>query len=61
MIVMEAFGRGLVVEPFFRHRDPGRRLLRRAADPALLGSLVPQLTAGKLKLAFGACGASLAL
>ncbi|MGD0433418.1 MAG: acyl-CoA dehydrogenase family protein [Acetobacteraceae bacterium] len=53
MIVAEAFGRGLVVEPYFATVILAGGLLRRAADPALLASLVPQLTAGTLKLAFG--------
>jgi pimeloyl-CoA dehydrogenase small subunit len=53
MIVTEAFGRGLVVEPYFATVILAGGLLRRAADPALVGSLVPQITAGTLKLAFG--------
>jgi len=52
MIVMEAFGRGLVVEPFFATVVLAGGLLRRAGDAALIGSLIPQITAGKLKLAF---------
>ena len=52
MIVMESFGRGLVVEPYFATIIISGGLLRRAADPALLGALVPKITAGKLKLAF---------
>src|SRR5450631_3767675 len=50
MIVTEAFGRGLVVEPFFATVTLAGGLLRRAGDPALIGSLIPQITAGKLKL-----------
>jgi pimeloyl-CoA dehydrogenase small subunit len=53
MIVMEAFGRGLVVEPYFATVILAGGLLQRAGDPALIGALVPQITAGKLKLAFG--------
>jgi pimeloyl-CoA dehydrogenase small subunit len=53
MIVMEAFGRGLVVEPYFATVILAGGLLRRAADLALLASLGPQITAGTLKLAFG--------
>lgn len=53
MIVAEAFGRGLVVEPYFATVILAGGLLRRAADPGLLASLVPQITAGTLKLAFG--------
>ncbi len=52
MIVTEAFGRGLVVEPFFATVILAGGLLRRAGDPALIGALVPQITSGKLKLAF---------
>ena len=52
MIVMEAFGRGLVLEPYFATVILGGGLLRHAADPALLAALVPQITAGTLKLAF---------
>jgi pimeloyl-CoA dehydrogenase small subunit len=53
MIVAEAFGRGLVVEPYFATVTLAGGLLRRAADASLLGSLVPRITAGTLKLAFG--------
>jgi pimeloyl-CoA dehydrogenase small subunit len=52
MIVMEAFGRGLVVEPYFATVILAGGLLRKAADPALIGTVVPQITAGSLKLAF---------
>lgn len=52
MIVMEAFGRGLVLEPYFATIILGGGLLRRAGSPALRGALVPQITAGKLRLAF---------
>ncbi len=52
MIVMETFGRGLVLEPFFATVILGGGLLRRAGSAALQGALVPQITAGKLKLAF---------
>ena len=52
MIVAEAFGRGLVVEPYFATVILGGGLLRRAADPAVLAALGPKIVAGKLKLAF---------
>jgi alkylation response protein AidB-like acyl-CoA dehydrogenase len=52
MIVMEAFGRGLVLEPYFATVTLGGGLLRHAGSDALRGALVPPLTAGKLKLAF---------
>ena len=51
-IVMEAFGRGLVLEPYFATVILGGGLLRRAAQPAVFGALAPQVAAGKLKLAF---------
>jgi len=51
-IVMEAFGRGLVLEPFFSTVILGGGLLRRAAPAAVLGALAPRVAAGKLKLAF---------
>lgn len=52
MIVMEAFGRGLVLEPYFATVILGGGLLRRAGSDALQAALVPQINAGKLKLAF---------
>ena len=52
MIVAEAFGRSLVVEPYFATVVLSGGLLRRAADAATQAALVPQITAGKLKLAF---------
>ncbi len=52
MIVMETFGRGLVLEPFFATVILGGGLLRRAGSAALRGALIPQVAAGKLKLAF---------
>ena len=51
-IVMEAFGRGLVLEPFFATVILGGGLLRRAAPTAILGALAPKVASGKLKLAF---------
>lgn len=52
MIVMESFGRGLVLEPFFATVILGGGLLRRAGSAELRGALVPRIVAGKLKLAF---------
>lgn len=52
MIVMEAFGRGLVLEPYFATVILGGGLLRRAATPAQQQALLPQVAQGKLKLAF---------
>jgi pimeloyl-CoA dehydrogenase small subunit len=52
MIVMEAFGSGLVLEPYFASVILGGGLLRRAASPAQQQTLLPQVAQGKLKLAF---------
>jgi pimeloyl-CoA dehydrogenase small subunit len=52
MIVMEAFGRGLVLEPFFATVILGGGLLRHAATPAQQQALIPEIAQGKLKLAF---------
>src|SRR5471032_2306756 len=51
-IVMDAFGRGLVLEPYFATVILGGGLLRRAASASMLGALAPKVSAGKLKLAF---------
>jgi pimeloyl-CoA dehydrogenase small subunit len=52
MIVMEAFGRGLVLEPYFATVILGGGLIRRGASTAQQQALLPQVTQGKLKLAF---------
>lgn len=52
-IVMDAFGRGLVLEPYFATVILGGGLLRRAASDGVKGALAPKVAAGKLKLAFG--------
>jgi pimeloyl-CoA dehydrogenase small subunit len=52
MIVMEAFGRGLVLEPYFATVILGGGLLRRAGTEAQQQALIPQIAQGKLKLAF---------
>ena len=49
-IVMEAFGRGLVLEPYFATVILGGGLLRRAASTSVIGALAPKVAAGKLKL-----------
>ena len=51
-IVMDAFGRGLVLEPYFATVILGGGLLRRAASESVLGGLAPKVASGKLKLAF---------
>jgi len=52
MIVMEAFGRGLVLEPYFATVILGGGLIRRGASPAQQQALLPLVVQGKLKLAF---------
>ena len=52
MIVAEAFGRGLVLEPYLATVVLGGGLLRRAADPALQAELLPMVASGDLLLAF---------
>jgi alkylation response protein AidB-like acyl-CoA dehydrogenase len=52
-IVMDAFGRGLVLEPYYATVILGGGLLRRVAPASVLGGLAPKVAAGKLKLAFG--------
>jgi pimeloyl-CoA dehydrogenase small subunit len=52
MIVMEAFGRGLVLEPYLATVVLGGALLRFAGNAAQLQALVPAIAAGRLRLAF---------
>jgi pimeloyl-CoA dehydrogenase small subunit len=52
MIVMEAFGRTLVLEPFFATVVLGGSLLRLGADEAMRAALIPKIAAGDLLLAF---------
>jgi pimeloyl-CoA dehydrogenase small subunit len=52
MIVMEAFGRALVLEPFFATVVVGGGLLQRGADEALRAALVSKIASGDLLLAF---------
>ncbi len=52
MIVMEAFGRGLVLEPYFATVVLGGGLIRRAGSAAQQTELISLITQGKLKLAF---------
>jgi len=51
-LVMEAFGRGLVLEPYLATVVLGGGLLRHAADEATQAELIPQIVSGELKLAF---------
>jgi len=52
MIVMEAFGRGLVLEPYLATIVLGGGLLRFAGSAAQRQEMVPAIAAGKLRLAF---------
>jgi pimeloyl-CoA dehydrogenase small subunit len=52
MIVMEAFGRGLVLEPYFATVVLGGGLLRHAASDAQKTDLIPKIASGDLRVAF---------
>jgi pimeloyl-CoA dehydrogenase small subunit len=52
MIVMEAFGRALALEPFFATVVLGGGLLRLGANNAVRAALIPKIVAGDLLLAF---------
>src|SRR5579871_287208 len=52
MIVMEAFGRGLILEPFFATVVLAGGLLRHAGSEAQRKALVPGIADGSIKLAF---------
>ncbi len=52
MIVMEAFGRGLVLEPYFATVVLGGGVLRHGASEAQKSELIPKIAAGELRLAF---------
>jgi pimeloyl-CoA dehydrogenase small subunit len=51
MIVAEAFGRALVIDPYFATVVLGGGVLRHAGNAALLAELVPPIVQGKLTLA----------
>jgi pimeloyl-CoA dehydrogenase small subunit len=52
MIVMEAFGGALALEPYFATVVLGGGLLRRGADEAVRAELIPKIARGDLLLAF---------
>jgi pimeloyl-CoA dehydrogenase small subunit len=52
MIVMEAFGRALVLEPFFAPVVLGGSLLRLGGSEAMCAALIPKIAAGDLLLGF---------
>jgi alkylation response protein AidB-like acyl-CoA dehydrogenase len=54
MVVMEQFGQGLLLEPFLSTVVTCGGLLRDAASPTLKQKLLPQISAGKLKLSLAA-------
>jgi alkylation response protein AidB-like acyl-CoA dehydrogenase len=53
MIVMEEFGKGLVVEPYFASVVLGGNALKYGASAALKEKLVPGVIDGSIQLAFG--------
>src|SRR5437763_6917351 len=52
MIVMEAFGRALVLEPYLATVVLGGGFLRLGGSAAMRADLVPRIARGELKLAF---------
>ena len=52
MIVMEAFGRGLVLEPYFATVILAGGLLRHAGSAAQQQAMIPEIAQGRLRLAF---------
>lgn len=52
MVIMEGFGRGLVVEPYLATVVLGSSLLLGGASDAVKSALLPQLAEGRLHLAF---------
>ena len=52
MVLMEAFGAGLVVEPYFPSVVLGGNLVAMAGSEAQQQAILPSLVAGELKLAF---------
>jgi alkylation response protein AidB-like acyl-CoA dehydrogenase len=54
MLVMEQFGQGLLLEPYLSTVVLCGGLLRDAAPPAMKQKLLPEIAAGKLKLALAA-------
>jgi pimeloyl-CoA dehydrogenase small subunit len=52
MIIMEAFGRGIVVEPYFSTVILGGGLLRHGGSDEQKAELLPQVAGGELTLAF---------
>lgn len=59
MVVMEAIGRGLMVEPYFATIVLAGGVLRRAASAAQRGAILPGVIAGERILAVAHCEAGL--
>ncbi|MBS0560246.1 MAG: acyl-CoA dehydrogenase family protein [Proteobacteria bacterium] len=53
MLVMEAFGRGLILEPYLATVVLGGGLIRRAGSAEQQAAMIPEIGAGRLLLAFG--------
>ncbi|OSI73203.1 acyl-CoA dehydrogenase family protein [Bradyrhizobium canariense] len=51
MIVMEAFGKALILEPYFATVVLAGGILRHAANEAQKANLIPSITEGRMKLA----------
>ncbi len=50
MVLMEAFGKGLVLEPFFASAVLGTRAIVAGASAELQNTLLPKLIAGECRL-----------
>lgn len=50
MVLMEAFGKGLVLEPFFASAVLGTRAVVAGANPDLQNTLLPELISGRCRL-----------
>lgn len=50
MVLMEAFGKGLVLEPFFASAVLGTRAIVAGAKPEMQNKLLPDLVSGKCRL-----------
>ena len=55
MIVMEAFGRGLILEPYLATVVMGGSLVQMAGNDAQRAAILPKVADGSLRLAFAYC------
>ena len=53
MVIMEGFGRGLVVEPYFASVVLGGSLILQGGTDAARREILPELAEGRIQLAFG--------